>query len=77
MKTKLIVIDRIEDMVELGKLKNGSYRFTWSPPGASNLPIRLFWRQKSWKSNAIKINNIKKAQKEVNALKVKINELNK
>ena len=47
MKTKLIVIDRIEDMVELGKLKNGSYRFTWSPPGASNLPIRLFWRQKS------------------------------
>lgn len=44
---KLSMGKTIEDMVELGRLKNGSYRFTWSPPGASNLPIRLLWRQKS------------------------------
>lgn len=50
-KSKLLALPRkhsmgstIEDMVEIGKLDNGSYRFIWSPPGASNLPIRLFWK---------------------------------
>jgi len=34
----------IEDMVELGQLGKGEYRFIWSPPGSANLPVRVFWR---------------------------------
>ena len=36
--------DSYDDMLELGILEEGSYRFIWSPPGASNLPIRLYWQ---------------------------------
>lgn len=32
-----------EEAVELAKLKAGRYTFIWSPPGASNLPIELYW----------------------------------
>ena len=35
--------ERIEEAVELGRLKRGKYTFIWSPPGASNLPIELLW----------------------------------
>lgn len=35
--------DNYDDMLELGMLAAGKYRFIWSPPGASNLPIRLYW----------------------------------
>lgn len=36
-----------ENMTEarsLAILEKGAYRFSWAPPGAGNLPIRLFWR---------------------------------
>lgn len=36
--------ERIEEAVELGRLKPGAYSFIWSPPGASNLPVELIWR---------------------------------
>lgn len=34
----------IEEAMEIAVLDKGDYRFIWSPPGAGNLPIRLFWR---------------------------------
>ena len=34
---------RVEEAVELCRLKSGQYSFIWSPPGASNLPIELLW----------------------------------
>lgn len=34
----------VEDLVEIGELTKGDYRFIWSPPGSSNLPVRLFWK---------------------------------
>lgn len=34
----------VDDAVVLAELEPGDYRFTWSPPGASNLPVRFFWR---------------------------------
>lgn len=34
----------IEEAMEIAVLDKGEYRFIWSPPGAGNLPIRLFWR---------------------------------
>lgn len=34
----------IEDMVELGTLAKGDYRFIWSPPGSANLPVRMHWK---------------------------------
>ena len=37
--------ETIEEAVELGRLKSGKYSFIWSPPGASNLPIELIWRE--------------------------------
>ena len=33
------------DACELGQLGKGRYRFIWSPPGSSNLPIRLLWQK--------------------------------
>ncbi|MDO4922103.1 MAG: copper amine oxidase [Phascolarctobacterium sp.] len=36
--------ERLEDAVDLGRLKPGNYSFIWSPPGASNLPVELIWR---------------------------------
>ncbi len=36
--------DTIEDALEIDKLTAGDYRFIWSPPGASNLPVRFIWR---------------------------------
>ncbi len=36
--------DTIEDALEVAKLEAGDYRFIWSPPGASNLPVRFLWR---------------------------------
>lgn len=35
--------ETIEDAVELAQLQAGEYDFVWTPPGASNLPVRLFW----------------------------------
>lgn len=40
----LCVGERLEDAVDLGRLKPGAYSFIWSPPGASNLPVELIWR---------------------------------
>ncbi len=37
--------EKIEEAVELGKLKSGEYSFIWSPPGASNLPVQLLWEK--------------------------------
>ena len=37
--------EKIEEAVELGKLKAGEYSFIWSPPGASNLPVQLLWEK--------------------------------
>ncbi len=34
----------VNDAIVLAELEPGDYRFTWSPPGASNLPVRFFWR---------------------------------
>lgn len=31
------------EMSEIGVLEAGNYNFIWSPPGSSNLPIRLYW----------------------------------
>lgn len=36
---------KIEEAIELGKLKAGEYSFIWSPPGASNLPVQLIWEK--------------------------------
>ena len=36
---------KIEEAIELGKLKEGEYSFIWSPPGASNLPVQLIWEK--------------------------------
>ncbi len=36
--------DTITEAIELAQLKAGEYSFIWSPPGASNLPVRLLWR---------------------------------
>ena len=41
---KLAVGDRFDDLLDVATLEPGAYNFIWSPPGASNLPIRLFWR---------------------------------
>lgn len=35
----------VEDLVEIGRLTKGEYKFIWSPPGSANLPIRLFWKE--------------------------------
>lgn len=37
--------EKIEEAVELGRLKAGEYSFIWSPPGASNLPVQLLWEK--------------------------------
>ena len=36
--------DTVEEAMEIAVLDKGDYRFIWSPPGAGNLPIRLFWK---------------------------------
>lgn len=41
---QLAIGDSYDDMLDLGKLSSGSYKFIWSPPGASNLPVRLYWK---------------------------------
>ena len=43
-ESKIAFGDSYDDMLELGVLEAGKYRFIWSPPGASNLPIRLYWQ---------------------------------
>lgn len=40
---QLAIGDSYDDMLEIAALKPGKYKFIWSPPGASNLPIRLYW----------------------------------
>lgn len=35
--------DPEDEALDLGLLHAGEYRFTWSPPGASNLPVQLIW----------------------------------
>lgn len=40
---QISVGDPEEEALDLGKLHAGEYRFTWSPPGASNLPVQLIW----------------------------------
>ncbi len=42
---KVAIGDRYDDLLKLGTLEPGTYSFIWSPPGASNLPIRLYWMQ--------------------------------
>lgn len=37
--------DTIEEALELAVLAPGEYSFTWSPPGSSNLPVRLWWQR--------------------------------
>lgn len=49
----------IEDMVEIGTLGRGIYRFIWSPPGSANLPVRVYWKsaEKLGKTQAQKTDN--------------------
>lgn len=41
---QLAIGDSYDDMLNLGRLPAGKYQFIWSPPGASNLPVRLYWK---------------------------------
>lgn len=36
--------ETMEEAEEVAVLSAGEYSFIWSPPGAGNLPVRLFWR---------------------------------
>ncbi len=36
---------KYDDLLKITDLKAGEYSFIWSPPGASNLPVRLYWMQ--------------------------------
>ena len=36
--------NKVDDAVKITELTAGEYNFIWSPPGASNLPIRLLWQ---------------------------------
>lgn len=40
----LSIGDSYDDMLEVATLEPGKYNFIWSPPGASNLPVRLYWQ---------------------------------
>ncbi len=40
----LSIGDSYDDMLEVATLEPGKYKFIWSPPGASNLPVRLYWQ---------------------------------
>lgn len=42
---KVAIGDSYDDLLKLGVLESGTYSFIWSPPGASNLPVRLYWMQ--------------------------------
>lgn len=42
---KVAIGDSYDDLLKLGVLEPGTYSFIWSPPGASNLPVRLYWMQ--------------------------------
>lgn len=42
---KVAIGDSYDDLLKLGDLQPGAYSFIWSPPGASNLPVRLYWMQ--------------------------------
>lgn len=42
-QNQISVGDPEEEALDLGQLHAGEYRFTWSPPGASNLPVQLIW----------------------------------
>lgn len=42
---KVAIGDSYDDLLKLGVLEAGTYSFIWSPPGASNLPVRLYWMQ--------------------------------
>ena len=44
-QNKVAIGDSYDDLLKLGDLEPGTYSFIWSPPGASNLPIRLYWMQ--------------------------------
>ena len=48
---KVAVGDSYDDLLKLGTLEPGTYSFIWSPPGASNLPIRLYWMQDGYQFN--------------------------
>lgn len=40
---KLAIGESYDDLLKIAELKAGKYRLIWSPPGASNLPVRLYW----------------------------------
>ena len=42
--SSLSIGDSYDDMLEVATLEPGKYKFIWSPPGASNLPVRLYWQ---------------------------------
>lgn len=42
-KDKLAIGESYDDLLKIADLTAGKYRLIWSPPGASNLPIRLYW----------------------------------
>lgn len=44
-QNKVAIGDSYDDLLKLGTLEPGRYTFIWSPPGASNLPVRLYWMQ--------------------------------
>lgn len=48
---KVAIGDSYDDLLKLGTLQPGTYSFIWSPPGASNLPIRLYWMQDGYQFN--------------------------
>ena len=42
-QNQISVGDPEDEALDLGLLHAGEYRFTWSPPGASNLPVQVIW----------------------------------
>ncbi len=44
-----------EETIEVASLSKGRYTFVWSPPGASNVPVRLIWRARRPDSFSVRL----------------------